>query len=176
MVTNKFDQFMQHRQGLIDQYVKGDLTKDEFIEENFRFINALGIKPFQKIDSVKKALYNYQYYNALAKYYQKRAHELNSRHEARTDFLELSNYYYDRKDRVTERLLKFLDFTGIEAYYVQVKSPNLRKKLFEIRIKEYDSIILHSKNEAILTMLKNENAFRNEIRKSLVDSYINQKY
>ena len=173
---NKFDQFLRHRQSLIEQYTKGDLSKEEFIEENYRYINTLGIEPFQKIDNVKKAIYNYQYYNVLAKYYQKKAHDLNKRNESRMDFFELANFYYSKKDQVTEKLLKLLDFTGIEAYYVKVKSPNLKKKLFEIVIKEYDNFILHSKSEKILNMLIYENAFINEERQSLVDDYINQKY
>ena len=176
MVTNKFEQFLRSRQSLIEQYKKGDMTKEEFIESNYRCINALGIKPFQKIDNVKKAIYNYQYYNVLAKYYQKRAHDLNRHNESRDDFFELANHYYSKKDRVTEKLLKLLDFTGVEAYYVKVKSPTLKKKLFEIVLKDYENMILHSKSETILNMLKNENVFSNEERKSLVDSYINQKY
>jgi len=63
-------------------------------------------KPFQKIDNVKKAIYNYQYYNVLAKYYQKKAHDLSRNHEARSDFLEQSNYYYSKKDEVTAKLLR----------------------------------------------------------------------
>ncbi|MCR4435271.1 MAG: hypothetical protein QHH06_08025 [Clostridiales bacterium] len=176
MVLNKFDRFLKNRQSLIDQYKKGDLTKEEFIEENFKCVNALGIKPFQKIDNVKKAVYNYQYYNVLAKYYQRRAHSLSRHHESREDFLQLANHYYSKKDLVTEKLLKLLDFRGVESYYVKVKSPALKNKLFEIVLKDYDSIILHSKSEAILNMLKRENVFSHEERKSLVDSYINNKY
>jgi len=48
--------------------------------------------------------------------------------------------------------------------------------LFEIVLLDYDNIILHSKSEAILNMLMKENVFINEVRNSLVDSYINQKY
>lgn len=176
IVPNKFEQFLHHRKSLIEQYSKGDLSKEEFIEANYRCINALDIKPFQKIDNVKKALYNYQYYNVLAKYYQKKAHDMKRTHEGRDDHFELSNYYYSKKDNVTMKLLKLLDFRGIEAYYVKVKSPNLKKKLFEILLKDYESIILHSKSEAILNLLIKENAFCNEERNSLVDSYINQKY
>jgi hypothetical protein len=176
MALNKFEQFLKNRQNLIDQYTKGDLTKEEFIEENYACINALDIKPFQKIDNVKKAIYNYQYYNVLAKYYQKRAHDLNKRNLSREEFFELSNYYYSRKDNVTEKLLKLLDFRGVEAYYVSVKSPNLKKRLFEIVLFDYDNVILHSTSEIILNMLIYENVFIKEERKSLIDSYINQKY
>ncbi|MCX7711349.1 MAG: hypothetical protein N2484_16030 [Clostridia bacterium] len=176
MINNKFEQFLKNRQNLIDHYMKGDLSKEEFIEENYRCIHALDIKPFQKIDNVKKAIYNYQYYNVMAKYYQKRAHDLSKRHESRQDFLEQANYYYSKKDRVTETLLKLMDFTGIEAYFVKVKSPNLKKRLFEIVLTDYDDIILHSTSEVIRNMLIHENVFQNEERKSLIDGYINQKY
>lgn len=176
MTANIFDQFFRNRQSLIEQYAKGDLTKEEFIEENYRYINAMNIKPFQIVDNVKKALYNYQYYNVLAKYHQKIAHDLPNRHESRRDFLELADYYYSKKDKVTEKLLKILDFRDIEAYYVKVKSPNLKRKLYEIVLKDYDNVILHSKNEAILSMLIRENVFSAEERKSLIDHYVNQRY
>lgn len=176
MIQNKFEQFLRNRQSLIEQYKKGDMTKEEFIEANYMFINSLGIRPFQRIDNVKKAIYNYQYYNVIAKYYQKRAHDINRKSSARNDFFEQANYFYSKKDNVTEKLLKLLDFEGIDAYYVKVKSPNLKKKLFEIVLKDYENVILHSKSEVILNMLIRENVFCTEERKSLVDSYINQKY
>lgn len=176
IVPNKFEEFILNRDSLIEQYSKGDLSKDEFIEANYRCINSLDIKPFQKIDNVKKALYNYQYYNVLAKYYQKRAHDLSKKNGAREDFLEQSNYFYSKKDAVTMKLLTLIDFIGVEAYFVKVKSPSLKKRLFEIVLSEYDNIILHSINESILNKLKQENVFINEEKKSLVDSYINQKY
>ncbi|MGI6777941.1 MAG: DUF6648 family protein [Acetivibrionales bacterium] len=176
MKRNKFEQFFMNRQSLIEQYKKGDLSKEEFIEENYRSINSLNIKPFRRIDNVKKGLYNYQYYNVIAKYYQRKAHALDNNHESRQDFLELSDYFYSKKDKATEMLLKHLDFSGIEAYYVKVKSPNLKKKLFEIVLKDYDNVILHSKNKAILDMLQKENNFVDQERESLIDSYINQKY
>jgi len=176
MVLNNFEQFLRHRQSLIDQYKKGDLTKDEFIQENYTYINSLDIKPFQKVDNDKKAIYNYQYYNVLAKYYQKLAHDLKKNHGAKEDYLEMSNYYYSKKDHSTEKLLKILDFKGVEAYYVKVKSPHLKKKLFEIVLSDYDNLILHSKSEVLLNLLLEENVFSFQERNSLVDSYINQKY
>lgn len=176
MAPGSFQKFLQNRQILIDHYTKGDLTKDEFIEENYRCINSLGIEPFKKIDNVKKAIYNYQYYNVLAKYYQKKAHDMNRRIEARNDYLEMADHFYYEKDRSTGKLLKLIEYAGVEAYFVKVKSPNLKKKLFEIVLKDYDNIILHSINERILSDLISENVFINEERKSLIDSYINQKY
>lgn len=176
MIPNKFEQFLKNRESLIDQYTKGDLTKEEFIEENYKCITGLGIKPFERVDNVKKAIYNYQYYNVLAKYYQKKAHDLSRKVVTRNDYLETANSFYARKDRVTEKLLRILDFIGVEAYYVKVNSPNLKRKLFEIVLKDYDNLILHSKNEGIRRLLEEENVFFHEERRSLIDSYINQKY
>lgn len=107
IVPNKFEQFLKNRESLIEQYAKGDLTKEEFIEANYRCINSLDIKPFQKIDNVKKAIYNYQYYNVLAKYYQKKAHDLNRNNEARNDFLEQSNYFYSKRMMLHQSFLNF---------------------------------------------------------------------
>ncbi len=176
MQNNKFEQFLKNRQSLIDQYTKGDLTKDEFIRANYQFINSIDIKPFQRVDNEKKAIYNYQYYNVLAKYYQKMAHNLKKSHQAREEYFELADHYYFKKDQATEKLLKIIDFRGVEAYFVRVKSPNLKKKLFEMVFEDFDNLVLHSKNEHILQMLKEENVFSPEIRDSVVDSYINQKY
>ena len=39
-----------------------------------------------------------------------------------------------------------------------------------------DDLILHSKNPTILRQLKEEGVFLDEKKKSVTDSYINQKY
>jgi hypothetical protein len=177
MRLSKFDCFLQNRKNLIDLYNKGDLTKDEFIEENFYSVKSLRIKPFSKIDNLKKAIFNYQYFNVMAKYYQKKAHILNKKsYEAREDFLNISKDYYDKKDRVTLRLLNLIDYNNTTAYFVRVKSSKLKKKLFEIVIEDDDLIVLHSKNKKVLNTLKEEKIFVDEVRTSLTDNYINQKY
>ena len=51
---SKFDRFLRHRQSLLIQYKMGDMTKNEFIENNYRYMESLGIKPFTRIDNVKK--------------------------------------------------------------------------------------------------------------------------
>ncbi len=194
MSTNKFNQFLKNRQSLIYQYKICDLSKDEFIEENYNYIISMGIEPFKKVDNIKKAIFNYQYYNGLAKYYQRLSRSISKSDKAKKENLDLSLYYYSQKDDVTIKLLKLLDFKGIEAYFVKAKSPKLSKKLFEIVIKdeeilleinyfsdfynpeESSYIILHSKNPYILSLLKRENAFLDVEKKSLVDNYINKKY
>ncbi|NLM10755.1 MAG: hypothetical protein GX213_08285 [Clostridiaceae bacterium] len=194
MIQNKFNKFLQHRQSLLFQYKMGDLTKNEFIEAIFNTIERLGIKPFKRIDNVKKAIYNYQYFNALAKYYYRLSRDFPAGSKQKASLLAQSNSYYYEKDKVTMKLLKLLDFRNVEAYFVKVKSKKLQNKLFEIVIRdpdvlfeintlsfsyggmEADDLVLHSKNPFILKRLKEEGVFLDEKKRSVTDSYINQKY
>lgn len=194
MTQNKFEKFLRHRQSLLFQYKMGDLTKNEFIEENFYTIESLGIKPFKKIDNIKKAIYNYQYYNVLAKFYYRHAKDYPAGSKQRNSYLMQSEQYYHEKDMVTLALLQLLDYENVDAYFVKVKSKKLQNKLFEIVIRdpdvlleintlsspfggmeEYD-LVLHSKNPIILKRLREHQVFRDEKIISVTDSYINQKY
>lgn len=194
MANNKFERFLKHRQSLLLQYKMGDLTKNEFIEENFNTIERLGIKPFSRVDNIKKAIYNYQYYNVLAKFYYRQSRDYPPGSKQRRYLLSQSESCYYEKDKVTMSLLKLLDYKNIEAYFVKVKSKRLKNKLFEIVIydpdalmeintlsipfggPEADNVILHSKNKTILKRLREEKVFRDEKKRSVTDSYINQKY
>ena len=64
---NKIERYFKTRQAHIDQYLKGDMTKREYLRAAFAAVYYNDFGPFKKIDSVEKGLYNYQYYNALAK-------------------------------------------------------------------------------------------------------------
>lgn len=194
MIQNKFNKFLQHRQSLLFQYKIGDLTKNEFIEENFSTIERLGIKPFKRVDNIKKAIYNYQYFNVLAKYYYRQAKDFPTGSKQRASLLAQSNSYYYEKDKVTMTLLRLLDYRNVEAYFVKVKSKKLQNKLYEIVIRDPDSLnqintlsfshggmeaddlVLHSKNPVILNQLRQEGVFLDEKKRSITDSYINQKY
>lgn len=190
---SKFDKFLKHRQSLLLQYKMGDMTKNEFIEENYRYMESLGIKPFTRIDNIKKAIYNYHYYNVSAKYWQWIARDpKNSEKERQAYIAESLNYYY-KKDNATLSLLRLIDFKA-EAYYVRVKSHKLKDKLIEIVIKdpdilleinafysvsglnENDYLILHTKSTFVANALKANGILSEDKRKSLTDTYINQKY
>ena len=60
---NALQKYFVYRQSLIDQYIKGDMSKREYLDRNFDAVLALNIKPFKNVDSVDKGLFNYQYYN-----------------------------------------------------------------------------------------------------------------
>ena len=172
---NAIQKYFKYRQSLIDQYLKGDMSKREYLKMNYDAVMNNDIGPFKNIDTVDKGLYNYQYYNALAKQMRSVSKAYNDDYEVKRDYIEKSNHYYYKKDRATMAVLKLLDYRGVEGYFVSIRSHALKDKLFEIVI--YDSnMILHSTNELILKRLREEGVFKEEKRRSLIDGYINQKY
>lgn len=176
---NIFDIFFSHRDSLIMQYKNGDITKREFLQYNFEFIQKMHVRPFTKIDSFEKGMYNYQYYNMLAKYYIMLAWDIKKGEKhtkySRT-YLNKGNYYYNEKDKSTYQLLKFLNFENVEAYFIKVNSRYLKNKLYEIVLLDYEYAIFHSKSNWLLKILRQENVFIEEKKKSLIDEYINEKY
>lgn len=165
--------YFNYRQALIDQYVKGDMTKREFLERNRDAVFSLNIKPFKNIDTVDKGLFNYQYYNALAKEAAIDAKIYND--EDYNIYNEKINYYYSKKDRATARVLELMNYTDVEAYMIKVRSKELKNRLFEIILKERN-IVLHSANPALLNRLKSEYVFKEGVKKSVIDGYINHRY
>lgn len=177
--VNIFDEFFEHRDSLIIQYKNGDITKKEYIEENHKYILGMKIKPFRRIDSYEKGMYNYQYYNMMAKYYNLLAKEEknNSKHFSYyKKYLEDSNYFYNEKDKTTFRLLRLLKYENVKAYFIKVKSRQLKNILYEIVLEDYEYAVLHSKSIWILNVLKKEGVFLEKERKSVIDYYVNEEY
>lgn len=172
---NAIQRYFKYRQNLIDQYIKGDMTKKEYLQKNYEAVVYGNIGPFTNMDTVEKALFNYQYYNALAKEQKTISTTKDIDHELKQDSLEQSNYYYHKKDKATLAVLRMLDYRGTEAYFVKVHSKYLKGKLFEIVIEEED-IILHSTSTFILKCLREEGVFSEGSRKSLIDDYVNHRY
>lgn len=173
---NAIQKYFKYRQSLIDQYLKGDMTKREYLAKNYETVLNNDIGPFKNTDTVEKALYNYQYYNAMAKQYKYESTFDYIDWEIKKDLQHQSNYYYSRKDDATRHVLKMLDYKGVEAYFVKVKSKALKGKLFEMVIHDYKNMILHSTNEGILNSLREEGVFSEGSRISLIDGYVNQRY
>ena len=172
---NAIQKYFKYRQSLIDQYAKGDMTKREYLQRNYEAVVYGDIGPFRNMDTLEKALFNYQYYNALAKEMKTVSTARDMEYELKRDYLEKSNYYYSRKDRATLAALRMLDFRGVEAYFVKMRSKYLNGKLFEIVIQE-ENIILHSTSSLILKCLREEGVCREERRKSVIDEYVNHRY
>ncbi|MCQ4937367.1 MULTISPECIES: DUF6648 family protein [Anaerotignum] len=172
---NAIQKYFKYRQSLIDQYIKGDMTKKEYLQKNYEAVVYGNIGPFTNMDTVEKALFNYQYYNALAKEQKTISTTKDMDYELKQDSLEQSSYYYHKKDKATLAVLRMLDYRGTEAYFVKVHSKYLKGKLFEIVIEEED-IILHSTSTFILKCLREEGVFSEGSRKSLIDDYVNHRY
>ena len=174
-----FDTFFDNRSSLIIQYDNGDISKKEFLESNFDFVQEMNIEPFSKIDSFEKGMYNYQYYNVLAKYYTMLAKDIrrSGKHEKYYRYYKnIGNKYYHEKDKATLQLLRYLKFKNVEAYFIEVESKFLADKLYEIVLLDYKEAIFHSKSQWLLKVLKEENVFVDEKKKSLIDDYINERY
>jgi len=172
---NNIQKYFRYRQALIDQYLKGDMTKREYLQKNFDAVMNNDIGPFENIDTVEKGLYNYQYYNALAKE-MKTASTGDIDWEMKKDYRSRSAFYYHQKDTATKRVLNMIDYRGVEAYFVKVKSKALKGRLFEIVCRDCYGMILHSTNIRILEELRKEGVFLEGSRVSLIDGYINQRY
>ncbi len=174
-----FESFFADRSSLIVQYKNGDITKREFIESNYDIVIKMNIKPFIKVDSFEKGMYNYQYYNVMAKYFTSLSKEIKNTKKHQKYYVYYLNKgysYYHEKDKAALSLLKFLNFQGVEAYFVKCQSKNLKDKLFEVVLLEYKEAIFHSKAQWFLDILRAEGVFTEETKPSLIDEYINEKY
>ena len=172
---NAIQKYFRYRQSLIDQYAKGDMTKREYLQRNYEAVVYGDIGPFHNMDTVEKALFNYQYYNALAKEMKAVSTTRDMDYELKRDYLEKSNYYYSKKDKATLKALQMLDYQGVEAYFIKIRSKFLKGKLFEIVLGE-EKIILHSNSTLILKRLREEGVFQEESRKSMIEEYVNRRY
>ena len=67
-------------------------------------------------------------------------------------------------------------YDNVESYFIKLRSKRLQGIIFEIYISSLDKVILHSKNNNILNMLRQNEVFDEEVRPSLIDSYVNKSY
>lgn len=173
-----YEQFFEQRRILIKRLEANELTKSEYVEETYAFIKSLNMEPSNgPVTSIEEGLYNYQYYNMLAKYYRQEAQALKYKDPFKAkDYRDLVEKYYKNKDSVTVKLLEYLEYKGVESYYVHIKSRNLRGRLIEIVLTDYDLAVLHTMNDHIIKKLKKNNVLRKGQHKSVIDDYINTKY
>jgi len=176
MEKSVYDQFWRHRESLIYQYSIGDISKDEFIERNYEYIQSMDVSPYRRVDNFKKGIFNYQYYNVLAKYYQRKASRAHRGSDIRQAHLARARHFYEKKDRATARMIELTDYEGMTAYFVRVHSQALRNTLYEIIFDEYPEIVLHSTDQSILADLRAAGVFAEGKRRSIVHDYINEKY
>ena len=175
----KLDIFEDWRIESIDLLSDSKINKEEFLERNYNFLIDLGLKPFSNIRQLEEALYNYQYYNIMAKFANAKAFKcqnLPRKKKIHTRLINDRENYYYLKDIATASLIDLVGYENIESYFINLRSKRLTGQIFEISVKTCDKLILHSKNKKILDKLRLENAFCEEIRESLIDSYVNRSY
>lgn len=175
----KIDTFLKWRKSSIDDLSCGKINKDDFLDLNLKFLKKLDLKPFCMPENISQALYNYQYYNILAKASNDTSLKFKFVPKKKKKYKELISKrenYYSLKDKATSFLISKVDINTIFCYYIDLKSRRLKGKLFEICITSIPDCILHSMNDDILKEIKKKNRFTDEIKKSLIDSYVNKTY
>lgn len=175
----KLDLFENWRKESIDLLSDSIIDKDEFLDRNYNFLINLSLKPFSKITLLEEAIYNYQYYNIMAKAANAKAFKIQNISKKKKIYTRLindrENYYY-LKDIATQAIIDTVGYDNIESYYIKLNSKRLTGKIFEISVRSCDKLILHSKNKKILEKLKASDAFCEDIKESLIDSYVNKSY
>ena len=175
----KLKQFETFRKESIDLLEESKVDKETFLSKNLSFLEKLNLKPFTTINTVNEALYNYHYYNLLAKKSnldaQKVIHNVRKK-KIYIKYINQRENYYHLKDMATLRLIEILKYENIESYYIILKSNRLKGEIFEIYVKNMYQAILHSKSKLNWEKLKEHEVFVDEERQSLIDSYVNKTY
>lgn len=174
-----FETFFNNRSTLIIQFREGEITKKQFLEQNYDLVRKMNLKPFLRIDNYEMGMYNYQYYNVLAKYFTMLANDVKDtrKHQRYYNYyLNKGNNYYHEKDKAALDILEFLEYKGIEAYFINMESKSLNGKLFEIVLLDYKEAIFHSKSTLLLKKLKENKVFKEGQKRSIIDGYINETY
>lgn len=175
----KLEKFDRWRKEAIDLLTDGSIDKNEFLDINYEYIRKMELKPYSQINNILEGIYNYQYYNILAKRANNEANKfLNNPKKKRiyTRYINDRENYYCLKDHTTKSIIKLVDYENIESYYIRLLSKRLTGKIFEIVLLDYDKVILHSKDKNILEDLKYHQVFDDTVQLSKINEYVNRSY
>lgn len=170
--------FSKRRSKLISEYSQGSMTKREFILNNYQLTYQMS-GPYVKVDTFEKALFNYQYYNCMAKYFKmlsKKPPRSKKQQKNNHHYLGLSTFYYGRKDESVKEILEILNFSSIVAYPIETKSKNLDNRLFEIIAYKQKEAVFHSTSVMLKKMLDEKGLYDQKKRNSVISNYINDTY
>lgn len=168
---DKLKRVLEERNRLIDRLDAAALTKQEFHSENYRSLQRWQMKPYPVIDSLEQGIYNYQYYNTLAKEAQRRAGLLadNKRKKLLSD---IRNYFHCKDDCIRQMLAICAD-EPVESYFIVTESNMMRDRLLEIVFLKREKFILHTLDPQIVRSVKKMGIFLPGIRLSKIHAYIN---
>lgn len=172
------ESFFKNRDQLIDSLEKGSISKQEYVEMSYEYITSNNLQPFNDSDlTVEKGILNYQIFNTLAKYSMIRYEDEKFKNPSYArKFLGDSDKFYDMKDKLTMKLLEHINYKGLRAYFVNVRSESLNGELFEIVLSDVDRAVFHSMDKRMLHRLRTNNVFEEGIQMSIIDKYVNTKY
>lgn len=89
---------------------------------------------------------------------------------------KLSDKLYANKEKVTYKLICFLEFKDMVTYKVKADSKKLKNTIVEIVLKNYEKAILHTLDARTIKALKDKGMLSDKLEVSRIDSYINSKY
>ena len=114
--NDKLRRVLRDRNALIDQLDCAAISKEEFLDRNYHLLCRMQMKPFQTVDSVEKGLYNYQYYNTMAKYWSKCGESATHEKKRKECQNAVANFYH-LKDQSILSLLHISRAEPIVAYH-----------------------------------------------------------
>ena len=71
--TKQLEIFFKRRNELIKELSIRKIDKLSFLEKNYELIQNLNMKPLLNISTLEEGMYNYQYYNILAKFFKQKS-------------------------------------------------------------------------------------------------------
>lgn len=175
----KLEKFDSWRKKTIDLLTSGCIDKNEFLDINYDYISKLDLKPYSNIENILQGIYNYQYFNILAKKSNNQANKYLHNPKKKRLYARYINdreNYYCLKDHTTKAIIKLVEYKHIESYYIKLLSKRLTGKIYEIVLLDYDKVILHSKDIKILEELKKHHVFDESIQLSKINEYVNRSY
>lgn len=179
MKIEHIKEFLALRDALIDALEVGEIDKTAFVQGFYEAIVEKQLKPVRRIetDPFMLGIYNYQYYNTMAKHAMQEADATRFRDSA------ISRRFYDEaldayasKERSLSHMLELLGDEVIEAYPLLLDSEMLSGNLFEIVLVNRRRAIFHAQDPRLKNRLIRRGAFSETPRKSCIHNYVNEKY
>ena len=171
--NDKLKKVLASRSALIDALESLELTKDEFHLENYRLLVRMQMKPFQRVDTLEKGLYNYQFFNTMAKFY---LQQLQTAHPKKRKLVtETIRNYYAQKDACILDILKQNAQEPVTAYYIETDAESISDALFEIVFPLREKMIFHSLDARVKQELLARGCFQSQRRRSLIHNYVNSR-
>lgn len=170
--------FIDGRNRLIDLLETGALNKAQYLDAQCQAMEEQGMVPRKgPIKSIEEGLFNYQYYNIMAKKERVLCKDEEYRNPSKSRAHRgRADRFYELKDRETVKIIEFLGYKDVEAYYIETPAKYLVGKLIEIVILNHDRAVFHTADEGIYNRLVRAAVFTPGIRPSVIKAYIESDY